>query len=147
LINQQHGEQQSHPAVEHPDALVNRMAHTIGFYAARTYLRLQNLTHTAREATDRLDQPKTEQTESPSQSAKASEQESGQTSGQTEEPNQPATRQAEEMVDYLTQRLNSFTAFAKLTFQRTVARVREDTEDVWAEAQNIRHHQREPLPQ
>jgi hypothetical protein len=139
LINQQHGEQQSHPAVEHPDALVNRMAHSIGFYAARTYLGIQNITHKAREEADRLDQMEREQIEQPGESAQRSE--------QTQEQQQSRTRKAEEMVDYLTQRLSSLTAMLKFNFQRTTAHVREDTEDIWAEAQSIRHHRNQPLPQ
>ena len=139
MINQQHGEQQSHPAVEHPDALVNRMAHSIGFYAARTYLGIQNITHKAREETDRLDQMEREQIEQSGESAQRSE--------QAQEQQQSRTRKAEEMVDYLTQRLSSLTAMLKFNFQRTTAHVREDTEDIWAEAQSIRHHRNQPLPQ
>ena len=44
------------------------------------------------------------------------------------------------MIDDLAQRFSFFTAMIKLNFQRTTARVREDTEDLWAEAQSIRHH-------
>lgn len=111
------------------------MAHFIGYYTARTYLRIQGITHTAREEADRPDQQKTQQTE-PEQATT-----------QAKEPNQPATRKAEEMIDYLTQRLSSLTTTVKFNFQRTAARAREDAEDIWAEAQNIRHHQNEPLPQ
>jgi uncharacterized FlaG/YvyC family protein len=135
LLNQQHGEQQSHPAVEHPDALVNRMAHTIGFYAARTYLGIQNITHKAR-GQDQLEKAQIDQSG-----------ESAQGSEQAQEPQQSRTRKAEEMVDYLTQRLSSLTARLKFNFQRTTAHVREDTEDIWAEAQSIRHHSNQPLPQ
>jgi uncharacterized FlaG/YvyC family protein len=135
LINQQHGEQQSHPAVEHPDALVNRMAHSIGFYAARTYLGIQNITHKAR-GQDQLEKAQIDQSG-----------ESAQGSEQAQEPQQSRTRKAEEMVDYLTQRLSSLTARLKFNFQRTTAHVREDTEDIWAEAQSIRHHSNQPLPQ
>ncbi len=118
------------------------MAHSLGFYAARTYVRLQKITHTAHhEGSDRLNQPLA------SQSTRASEQESAQTPEQAEDQHQPATRKAEEMVDSLAQSLSSLTASARLNLQRTAARVREDTEDVWAEAQNIRHHQRASLPQ
>ena len=109
------------------------MAHSIGFYAARTYLRIQSITHTARE---KADQQKTEQTKPSGQSAQPSEQ----VTAQAEEPKLPATRKAEETVDYLAQRLSSLTAIAKLNFQRTAARAREDAEDIWAEAQTIRHH-------
>lgn len=133
MINQQHGEQQSHPAVEHPNALVNRMAHSIGFYAAHTYQRIQSITHTAREKADRLDQLKTGQPESSEQSVQPSEQ-------ATIQAKEAVTRRAEEMVDSLTQRLSSLTATVKFNFQRTAARVREDAEDIWAEARTIQHH-------
>lgn len=129
--------------MEHPDAFVNRMAHSLGFYAARTYLRLQNMTHLTHEEANRQDQERTEQTIPSDQSAQLSEQ----ATAQTEEQNKPVTRKAEETLDDLAQRLSSLTATLKLNFQRTAARVREDAEDLWAEAQNIRHHQDEPLPQ
>jgi hypothetical protein len=129
--------------MEHPDAFVNRMAHSLGFYAARTYLRLQNMTHITHEEADQRDQEKTGQTTSPDQSAQLSEQ----ATAQTEEQNKPVTRKAEEKLDDLAQRLSSLTTTLKLNVQRTAARVREDAEDLWAEAQNIRHHRNEPLPQ
>lgn len=143
MINQHRGEQPSHPVMEHPEAFVNRMAHSLGFYAARTYLRLQNVTHITHEETDRQNQERTGQIISPDQSAQPAEQ----ATTLAGEQQKPATRKAEEKLDDLAQRLSSLTATLKLGFQRTAARVREDAEDLWAEAQNIRHHQNEPLPQ
>jgi hypothetical protein len=147
LINQQHGELQSHSAGEHPNTLVNRMAHSIGFYAARTYLGIQNITHLTREEADRLDQRKTKQIEPSDQSAQPSEQESAQATSPAKEEHPSRTSRAEAMIDDLAQRLSSFTAMIKLNFQRTTARAREDTEDLWAEAQNIRHHKDQPIMQ
>jgi hypothetical protein len=143
LLNQQSGEQPSHPVVEHPDAFVNRMAHSIGFYAARTYLRFQNITHTTVKEANRQDQERTGQTALSDQSAQPSEQ----AIALTEEQNKPATRKAEEKLDDLVQRLSSLTTTVKFNVQRTVARAREDAEDLWAEAQNMRHHRHETLPQ
>ena len=117
------------------------MAHSIGFYTARTYLGIQNITHTAHTEAHRQDQLKRDQIEPPEQAAPA------QPSEQAEEQNQSRTRKAEEMVDYMAQRLGSFTNTVKLNFQRTTARVREDTEDIWAEAQNIRHYRNHTLTQ
>jgi hypothetical protein len=119
------------------------MAHSIGFYAARTYLGIQNITHTTRQEADRLDQLKTKQIEPLEPSAQPSEQEPA----PEEEEHQSRTSKAEAMIDDLAQRLSSFTAMAKLNFQRTTARAREDTEDLWAEAQSIRHHRNQPTPQ
>lgn len=147
MINQQHGELQSHLAVEHPNTLVNRMAHSIGFYAARTYLGIQNITHITHGEADQLDQLKTKQIEPAGQLAQSSEQESIQATSQTQGEHPSRTSRAEIMIDDLTQRLSSFTAMIKLNFQRTTARVREDTEDLWAEAQSIRHHKDQPIMQ
>jgi hypothetical protein len=113
------------------------MAHSIGFYAAHTYLRIQGVAHTAREKADQLDQPKTTQIEPSNQS---NQQSSEQGTAEVEEPKQPVTKKAEEIVDYLAQHLSSLTATAKFNFQKTAARVREDAEDIWAEAQSIRQH-------
>ncbi len=135
MINQQHAEQQSHTDVP----LINRMAHSIGFYTARTYLGIQNITHIAHTETHRQDQLKRDQIEPSEQATQPSE--------QAEEQNQSRTRKAEDMVDDLAQRLGSFTNTVKLNFQRTTARVREDTEDIWAEAQNIRHYRNHTLTQ
>jgi hypothetical protein len=101
------------------------------------------MTHITHEEADQRDQEKTGQTTSPDQSAQLSEQ----ATAQTEEQNKPVTRKAEEKLDDLAQRLSSLTTTLKLNVQRTAARVREDAEDLWAEAQNIRHHRNEPLPQ
>ena len=49
------------------------------------------------------------------------------------------------MVDQVGQRINQFTSRAGLQIQRTVARAREEVEDMWAEAQNIRR-QNGPKP-
>jgi hypothetical protein len=133
LTNQQYEERQSHPEV-----LIDRMAHSLGFYAARTYLRIQSMARPAHEGANQQDQLKREQTETADQPAQSPE--------QAEELSQSRTRKAEEMVDYLAQHLSSLTATVKLNFQRTTARVREDTEDMWAEAQDIRHHRGHPLP-
>ena len=142
MINQQYGEQQSHPAGDHPDAFVNRIAHSLGFYAARTYLRIQDITHATHKETHQQDQERAEQTESPDQSAQQPEQ----ATGQPEEQKKPVTRKAEEKLDNLVERLSSLTETFKFNFQRTAARARENAEDIWAEAQNMRHHQKEALP-
>lgn len=147
MINQPHAELQSHSAGAYPSTFVNRMAHSIGFYAARTYLGMQNITHITREEADRLHQPQTKQVELSDQSAQPCEHESAQATLPENEEHPSQTSRAEAMIDDLAQRLSSFTATLKLNFQRTTARAREDTEDLWAEAQNIRHHRSQTTPQ
>ncbi len=56
----------------------------------------------------------------------------------TEELNAPAMERAEQLVGAMGHRLSQWTSAAGLQIQRTTARVREDAEDVLAEAQSIR---------
>jgi isopropylmalate/homocitrate/citramalate synthase len=46
-----------------------------------------------------------------------------------------ATQRAEAIVDDLGQRIGDFTASVNLFLRRTTARVREEAEDIWVEAQ------------
>jgi hypothetical protein len=67
----------------------------------------------------------------------------GRPPGQENGPYQPATQRAEEMVDRMGQRLGSFTAMTGLQIQKSVALLREEAEDIWAEAQSIRDQTRQ----
>jgi hypothetical protein len=50
----------------------------------------------------------------------------------------PNLRRAEEIVDQVAERMARFTSVAGRTFLRWGARVREEAEDIWAEAQVVR---------
>lgn len=55
-------------------------------------------------------------------------------------PTQNETMQrAEVMVDQLGQRLGRFLSAAGTQLRKATARAREEAEDIWAEAQHIRH--------
>jgi hypothetical protein len=55
------------------------------------------------------------------------------------EGQQPSgTARAEEIVDHLAERLASYTRYLGTMFLRAAARLREEAEDIWAEAQSIR---------
>jgi uncharacterized protein YbjQ (UPF0145 family) len=45
---------------------------------------------------------------------------------------------SEELVDRMNQQLGHYTALAGLQIQKAMARMREEAEDMWAEAQQIR---------
>lgn len=53
----------------------------------------------------------------------------------------PATERAEELVDRLGESVGQFASLAGLRLLRVAALVREEAEDVWAEAQSVRHAQ------
>jgi hypothetical protein len=59
-----------------------------------------------------------------------------------ERPEDDTMRRAEEWVDRIGARVGEATAFLGHQLLRLGARVREEAEDIWAEAQNLRRGQR-----
>ena len=121
------------PPVERADELLNTLGRRIGLFAGRAGQRIQGTAVTIREQTRRMGQPETAAGEKPSQPERAREEESAQPG------TEKAQAKAEELVEGMTQRLGLFAALAGLQIQKTAARVREEAEDIWAEAQNIRN--------
>ena len=118
------------------EELFNRVGQRLGYLTALATQRLQSAATSIREQADRLDEPQ----------SVPGEQSNGPEAGRTEEARRQATLKAEEMVDRMGSRINQFTSIASLQIQRTVARAREEAEDMWAEAQNIRRQNgRKPL--
>jgi hypothetical protein len=124
-MSQTPGETPKQPATVRAEALLDNAGQRIGLFAALTAQRLQNAATHIREEADRLDQPNTSPGENPE-------------IARTEESGKPATERAEELVDQLAQRIGHFAALTALQLQRAAARAREEAEDMWAEAQNIR---------
>ncbi len=58
---------------------------------------------------------------------------------QAEEPVKLVQERVEKLADVIGQRLGHFAAFVSLQVRKAAARVREEAEDFWAEAQSIRH--------
>jgi hypothetical protein len=83
---------------------------------------LQQTAQAFREEADRLDLPDEER-----QAAKA----------RSSQEEQPSLERAEVIVDRLLQRVGLWTMQGNVTMQRTVARLREDVEDMWVEAQEM----------
>lgn len=127
-MSQMPGESPKQPATVRAEALLDNLGQRLGLFAAVTAQRIQHATASIREEADRLDQPNTSPEEKPASPALAQAQESG----------EQATERAEELVDQLVQRIGHFTALTGLQIQRVAARAREEVEDMWAEAQNIR---------
>lgn len=63
-------------------------------------------------------------------------------SAYTSPEQQAAFERAEEIVDRATQRLGHYASLAKHQIARLAARAREEAEDMWAEAQSLRHGDR-----
>jgi hypothetical protein len=129
-MSQSQRDQPTQPATVRAEELFDRMGQRIGSFTALATERIQRAATSIREAADRLDQPQTVS------GAKSN----GTAVAQTEEAGRPATEQAEEMVDRVGQRISYSTALAGLQIQRAAARMREEAEDMWAQAQNLRRH-------
>ena len=123
-------------ATERAEELFNRMGQRLGMLTALATQRLQRVATSIREEADRLDEPQ----------SVSGEHSDGSAAGRTEEVYRLATAKAEQMVDQMGQRISQYTATAGLQIQRAVARAREEAEDMWAEAQNIRR-QNDSKPQ
>lgn len=107
--------------IERSERAASQAGARLGRLAGLTGLRLQQLVHGWREEADRMDEP-----EAPREAAhQAGER-------------QPATARAEEVVDRLGQRVSHWALVNGLQVRRGLARLREDAEDVWAEAQETR---------
>jgi hypothetical protein len=121
-------------ATERAEELFNRMGPRFGYLTALATQRLQQVATSIREEADRLD-------EAQSVSGHSNESQAGRTG----EAYQQATAKAEQLVDQWGQRISQYTSIAGLQIQKAVARAREEAEDIWAEAQNIRR-QNGPKP-
>lgn len=110
-------------APERAEEMLTRAGAQLGHWAGSAIRRLQQTAQAFREEADRLDLPR----------------EQGQTTKAKtpQEEAQPALERAEVVVDRLLQRMGVWTAQGNVTVRRTVARLREDVEDMWVEAQEI----------
>jgi hypothetical protein len=126
--------------------MLNRAAHSIGYFWGSTRLRLQDVTKAIQEKGGSIDMPGIKK-----QGSASSEQEQQQNPSATERTDgsesqdQGAINKAEEIIDNLGLRIGFIAGGVSLFVRKTAARVREDVEDVWAESQNIaRHKDRQP---
>lgn len=127
-MSQTPGEASKQPATVRAEALLDNLGQRINLLAALTAQRIQNAAASIREEADQLDQPDTSPEQKPGKPLPA----------RTEDSGKPTKEKAEELVDQLEQRIGHFAALTIFQVQRATARAREEVEDMWAEAQNIR---------
>lgn len=127
-MSQASGEKSGQSATVRAEELLDSMGRRIGLFAARAGQRIQNTATYMREEADRMDQPNTTPGKKSSQPGLASAEEKGKL----------AMERSEELVDDMVQRLGYFASLAGFRVQKATARLREEAEDMWVEAQNIR---------
>jgi hypothetical protein len=114
------------PGIERAEQALSRAGERIGRLVGLAGLRIQRTARSLREEADHMDEPESTQHGNGKQTRKAPE-------------NQPATARAEELVDRLGQRMSHWATVNGLQARRTMARLREDAEDMWVEAQEMRN--------
>jgi hypothetical protein len=129
-MNKTQSDRPTQPTTVQTEGLFDRMGQQIGYFTALATHRIQRAATSIREAAERLDQSRT------TSGAKLN----GSAGTQAGEAGRPVTGQAEKRVDRVGQRISHYTVLARLQIQRAAARVREEAEDMWVGAQNLRRH-------
>jgi len=132
------GTRSGQSAVTRAEEGLDSFGQRIGLFAGRARLRIQDTGKTLGFLADQGNQSKSASGTKPGQPTTAGPEKSG----------QPATEKAEELVNRMGRRINRLSNLASQNVIKASAYVREEAEDVWAEAQSIRrniHQQNSPL--
>jgi hypothetical protein len=133
-MNQTPEEQPAQTATARAEVLLGNLGRRLDQFAAQAGQRMHTVATSIREEADQMDQPETASGEKAHSPATA----------QTEEKGKIAMERAEEFVDRVSHRLGRYLAIGGFQAKRTTARLREESEDMWAEAQNIRQRRSRP---
>lgn len=127
------------PAAARAEEALNHVGRTIGLFAGQAGQHLQRAASTAREEWRRAAKPALAPDQPSEQPEVARAEESAKLAGER------TTEQAEQMVEQAAQRLGNLAATLSLQALKVAARLREEGEDLWFEAEHLRRqntHQR-----
>ncbi|MBE3558627.1 MAG: hypothetical protein IMW89_05295 [Ktedonobacteraceae bacterium] len=127
-MGQKRSEMPARSAVERAERLMDDAEQYVRIFATRSSQQIQQAIVSFRERARQKEQP-AEQAGSPPAASAAPH----------EESEQPVMERAEQLTGDMEQRLAQWTAVVGLQMRRAAARVREEAEDLWAEAQHLRH--------
>ncbi len=133
--NQTQEKQESAAATERAEELLGSVGRGFGVFVATTGQRVQRAATTVREKAGQRGQ-EVPTSAKKSGKAKASD-------AQASEAREASMERADELVRLMEFRLARFALSMNHTIQKTTARVREEAEDMWAEAQHIRYQNRQ----
>ena len=119
---------QAAPATNADPENIHSTGERIGRLAGKAIVRVQRAAQGFREEADEMDSPE------PSPQARKSKKSSKQHARTAPLP----TDRAEVLVDHFLQRATHWAVVGNLQARRGIARLREDAEDMWVEAQDIR---------
>lgn len=139
-------EQSALSATARAEELLDRTGQRMAIFALQARQRLQETVSSIRTEADRMDQPSQQEegrAEAHDRAAQAdqisatTDQRAAPADQKTPLNNASGTTRAEGLVDNWTQRIGATAFVSSLQVQRFMARMREETEDIWAEAQDI----------
>jgi hypothetical protein len=130
-MSQTQEKKESRPATERAEELLDRAGHSLGLFVASAGQRVQRAAAVTREKAGQKSSPVSLNGKKESHRASSGK-----------EANQEAMERADEMVGEMEQRLRHFASVVSFNVQKTTARLREEAEDMWAEAQHIRSQSR-----
>lgn len=116
------------PATERAEQILQQTGQRLGLLAQRVRQQWQQARQAVRQEAVRMDVPTPARTSQPS----------GENGAPSTPTRQATTERAEELVDRLGQRLGQWATVNGRYTKRAVARLREDVEDLWVEAREIR---------
>lgn len=128
-MSQTPGEQPAPPATARAEELLDQAGQRVGAFVALTRIRVQQTLSAVREQAEQRGRDTAQLMP-------------GRQAGQENGSNQLATQRAEEIVDRVGGRLGAVAAMTSLQIQKALARVREEAEDIWADAESIRDQNR-----
>lgn len=108
----------------------------IGFFTAQSGLRLQQGVRSLRKGFQRSQNGEPTMPEAPEHEEQSTEGAENQTTEGS--PGNPTMERAEVWVDRIGEHYHQLTGFASLYVLRATARMREEAEDIWVEAQTLR---------
>ena len=114
-------------ASERAEQIVTRAGERLGRLAGKAVMRVQQAAQGFREEADDMDALET-----------TSEKHEATTPSAQNIQHPPTTERAEELVDQFLQRASHWAVVGNLQARKTLARLREDAEDIWVEAQGMR---------
>lgn len=110
-----------HSGYEKTEQIVNMVGTHVGHWAGRVFQRMQRAAGALNEEADRMDAPQAE--------SESGEQQAGSST----------VKRAEDLMGKAGDYLKHFTT-GNAPLRRTLARLKEDVEDMWADARNVEHH-------
>ncbi len=139
-------EQSTLSATARAEKLLDRTGQRLAIFALQARQRLQETVSSIRTEADRMGQPsRQEEARAETHNGAAHTDQKTPANNASSHASSSGTTRAEGIVDNWTQRISATASVSSLQVQRLMARMREETEDIWAEAQDIqgRHGERQ----